>query len=109
MYFISTRGGEKVTGAEAIVKGLANDGGLFVPEYFPTSSKTCARNVFEGSRLIFSNSIGDRSSFLAFRSEMVAFGDVGRHRQADFFQKFVGFRPIRRVIAFRRDEPHRVQ
>ncbi len=39
MYFISTRGGEKVTGAEAIVKGLANDGGLFVPEYFPTVTK----------------------------------------------------------------------
>ncbi len=35
MYFISTRGGEKVTGAEAIVKGLAKDGGLFVPETFP--------------------------------------------------------------------------
>jgi len=36
MYFISTRGGkERVTGAEAIVKGLAADGGLFVPETFP--------------------------------------------------------------------------
>ena len=38
MYFISTRGGEKVTGAEAIVKGLAQDGGLFVPEKFPKIS-----------------------------------------------------------------------
>lgn len=35
MYFISTRGGEKVTGAEAIVKGLAQNGGLYVPEEFP--------------------------------------------------------------------------
>ena len=35
MYFISTRGGEKVTGAQAIVKGLAANGGLYVPEYFP--------------------------------------------------------------------------
>jgi len=35
MFFISTRGGEKVTGAQAIVKGLASDGGLFVPETFP--------------------------------------------------------------------------
>ena len=34
MYFISTRGGEKVTGAQAIVQGLAKDGGLFVPEKF---------------------------------------------------------------------------
>ncbi len=36
MYFISTRGGERVTGAEAVVKGIASDGGLFVPEEFPT-------------------------------------------------------------------------
>lgn len=35
MRFISTRGGESVTGAEAIVKGIASDGGLFVPESFP--------------------------------------------------------------------------
>lgn len=35
MYFLSTRGDEKVTGAQAIVQGLAKDGGLFVPESFP--------------------------------------------------------------------------
>lgn len=35
MKFISTRGGEKVTGAQAIVKGLSDNGGLFVPEKFP--------------------------------------------------------------------------
>ncbi len=39
MYFISTRGGEKVTGAEAIVKGLADNGGLYVPETFPAVTK----------------------------------------------------------------------
>ena len=39
MYFISTRGGEKVTGAEAIVKGLAPNGGLYVPETFPSVSQ----------------------------------------------------------------------
>ncbi|MBQ8291565.1 MAG: threonine synthase [Clostridia bacterium] len=39
MYFISTRGGEKVTGAEAIVKGLAENGGLYVPEKFPKISQ----------------------------------------------------------------------
>ena len=38
MYFISTRGGEKVTGAQAIVQGLAQNGGLFVPEKFPKVS-----------------------------------------------------------------------
>ena len=35
MNFISTRGGEKVTGARAIVKGLSENGGLYVPEKFP--------------------------------------------------------------------------
>ncbi len=36
MKFISTRGGEVVENASlAITKGIAKDGGLFVPEYFP--------------------------------------------------------------------------
>lgn len=36
MKFYSTRGGDVANNAaEAIVKGLASDGGLFVPEYFP--------------------------------------------------------------------------
>ncbi len=36
MKFISTRGGECVTGAQAIAQGIAKDGGLFVPEVFPS-------------------------------------------------------------------------
>lgn len=39
MYFISTRGGEKVTGAQAIARGLAENGGLYVPETFPQISR----------------------------------------------------------------------
>lgn len=39
MYFISTRGRERVTAAQAIVQGLSVDGGLFVPETFPSVSK----------------------------------------------------------------------
>ena len=39
MQFISTRGNERVTGAQAIVKGIADDGGLFVPASFPTVSQ----------------------------------------------------------------------
>ena len=38
MNFISTRGTEKVTAAEAVVRGIAGDGGLFVPEFFPALS-----------------------------------------------------------------------
>ncbi len=39
MNFISTRGGEKVSGAQAIVKGLSENGGLYVPEKFPKISE----------------------------------------------------------------------
>lgn len=35
MKFISTRGAEKVTGAEVVLKGIAANGGLYVPEKFP--------------------------------------------------------------------------
>ncbi len=35
MDFVSTRGGQTVPSAKAIVKGLASDGGLFVPVHFP--------------------------------------------------------------------------
>ena len=38
MNFISTRGGEKVSGAQAIIQGLATNGGLYVPETFPKIS-----------------------------------------------------------------------
>lgn len=39
MNFLSTRGGEKVTCAQAIIKGLASDGGLFVPEKIPAVTR----------------------------------------------------------------------
>ena len=39
MKFISTRGGESATGAQAIAHGIAGDGGLFVPESFPQVSE----------------------------------------------------------------------
>ncbi len=49
MYFLSTRGDEKVTGARAIVQGLAKDGGLFVPETFPAVSKEELEKMLEMS------------------------------------------------------------
>ncbi len=38
MKFISTRGGSAVSGAEAIVRGMAEGGGLYVPETIPPVS-----------------------------------------------------------------------
>lgn len=40
MLYKSTRGEEKVNSAQAILQGIAADGGLFVPEEFPVFDKT---------------------------------------------------------------------
>lgn len=48
MYYISTRGGsEKKTSALVIKQGLAEDGGLFVPERIPTVSKDFIKKLAE--------------------------------------------------------------
>lgn len=47
MYFISTRGNGRVTGAQAIVQGLAADGGLFVPERFPVVTEAEIQGMAE--------------------------------------------------------------
>jgi len=39
MKFVSTRSSEKVTGTDLILKGVSANGGLFVPEKFPTVSE----------------------------------------------------------------------
>ena len=39
MSFISTRGGSYVTASQAILRGLAEDGGLYVPAMFPQMSR----------------------------------------------------------------------
>lgn len=49
MNFISTRGGEKVGGAQAIVKGLSEGGGLYVPEKFPKISEREFNDMLEQS------------------------------------------------------------
>lgn len=47
MKFISTRGAQCVSGAEAIVQGIAGDGGLFVPEKFPAVSRAEMESMLE--------------------------------------------------------------
>lgn len=49
MRFISTRGGEKVTAQEAVIKGIAANGGLFVPEKFPKISDEEMDEMLEAS------------------------------------------------------------
>lgn len=38
MSFFSTRGGDCATASQAILRGLAKDGGLYVPSIFPQFS-----------------------------------------------------------------------
>ena len=46
MHFISTRGNkEKVTGSQAIINGLCNDGGLYVPTFFPNISNKLSKLI----------------------------------------------------------------
>ena len=49
MRFISTRGGEKVTAAEAVAGGIAANGGLFVPEKLPVISQAEMDGMLEAS------------------------------------------------------------
>lgn len=57
MKFISTRGGECVSGARAIVQGIAKDGGLFVPEQFPQVTR-------EELEQMLPQSYAERASFV---------------------------------------------
>ena len=49
MKFISTRGGAKVSGAQAIVEGLSENGGLYVPEKFREVSLKELEDLLEAS------------------------------------------------------------
>ena len=50
MQFFSTRGGEGVSPAEAVLMGIAPDGGLFIPEAFPQFS---LRQIAKMARLSY--------------------------------------------------------
>ena len=47
MQFISTRGEERVSGAQAIVQGVPKDGGLFVPAAFPAVTREELESMLE--------------------------------------------------------------
>lgn len=56
MYYHSTRSKEKVSGCQAILQGLAEDGGLFVPETFPTINRQSmiSKSYLETASIILS-------------------------------------------------------
>ena len=66
MKFISTRGNcIAVNASEAIAKGLADDGGLFVPEFFP--------NVTDKLSDMLDMDYAERASFIISRWPLLCF------------------------------------
>lgn len=66
MNFISTRGGEEtVSSSQAIIKGIANDGGLYVPNEFP--------NIYDNLK----KKMGLSYIELAYEVIKEFFGDIG--------------------------------
>ena len=66
MNFISTRGGEEtVLSSQAIIKGIANDGGLYVPNEFP--------NIYDNLK----KKMGLSYIELAYEVIKEFFGDIG--------------------------------
>ena len=52
MLYLSTRGGEKnVSFSSAVLNGLANDGGLYVPENFPFFSENLEFSIYSAAAL----------------------------------------------------------
>ena len=47
MEYISTRGGAGVSAGTAILKGIADDGGLYVPSSFPVLTKELMKEMIE--------------------------------------------------------------
>lgn len=87
--YVSTRGTEKLTASQAILKGLSSDGGLFLPEkiqklnlnieYFKKDYKQIAFDVF--------------SLFLDdFTPEEIDFVVNSAYCKENFNEKFVGFK-----------------
>ena len=86
MYFISTRGNERVTGAEAIVQGLAKDGGLFVPETFPAVTQ-------EEFRAMAEMNYPDRAAFIIGKYLDELGGDFLKEACAAAYSSFEGADP----------------
>ena len=53
--YISTRGQEKLTASQAVLKGLADNGGLFIPEIMPKLNidNCLGKNYVEIAKQIF--------------------------------------------------------
>ncbi len=92
--YISTRSNEKLTASEAILKGLASDGGLFIPEAFPQVnfdnkwlSKSYQEIAFEVFKLFLDDYTDDEISYCV----------ESAYNKANFKDEMAGFRTFKNL------------
>ncbi len=87
--YISTRGNEKLTASQAIIKGLASNGGLFIPESFPKlklDEKWLSKSYPELSKEIFRLFLDD------YTEEEINYCVESAYSKLNFKEGFVGFK-----------------
>ena len=87
--YISTRGNEKLSASQAIIKGLASDGGLFIPESFPEikfDEKWLSKSYPELSKEIFKLFLDD------YTEEEINYCVESAYSKLNFKEGFVGFK-----------------
>ena len=87
--YISTRSNEKLTASKAILKGLASDGGLFIPEVFPTvkfDEKWIDKTYQEMAKEIFKLFLDD------YTSEEIDYCVNSAYDKVNFEESMVGFK-----------------
>ncbi len=87
--YISTRGNEKLSASQAIIKGLASDGGLFIPESFPVlklDEKWLNKSYPELSKEIFKLYLDD------YTEEEISYCVESAYSRVNFKEGFVGFK-----------------
>ena len=87
--YISTRSDEKLTASQAILKGLASDGGLFIPEFFPTINfdETWAKKSYqEIAKEVFKLFLDD------YTDEEIEYCVSSAYDKTNFEESMVGFK-----------------
>ncbi|MBO5851155.1 MAG: threonine synthase [Clostridia bacterium] len=92
--YISTRGGEKLTASQAILKGLACDGGLFLPENIKKlniDDKYFDKNYLEIAKDVFSLFLDD---FTEEEIDYCISGAYNKENFANYFTKLTSFNDL---------------
>ena len=87
--YISTRSNERLTASKAILKGLASDGGLFIPEVFPTIEfdATWIKKTYQEIAIeVFKLFLDD------YTDEEIAYCVNSAYDQVNFEEGMVGFK-----------------